>query len=72
MFKRWIDTLPTAGDIEPSHQFDDSDSDESLTESEFERISFSSATLEYWRFARFEQLSEDLSIPLDYLLASAK
>ncbi len=48
--------------------FPDSDSDESLSPEEFEKVEYTQATRDDWQHIKVEEMCEELNLPIDTLL----
>ena len=68
VFNQWHNSVGTDMDINPDHEFSDSESDISLTEQEWEHVEYDSTAALFWSHADLEAMSRELELPLDVLI----
>ena len=70
VFRQWMESVAVHGtEISDDHVFSDSESDASLDDTEWQKITYDQNIETYWGFAGLRTLAGDLNLPLDELLA---
>ena len=71
VFRAWHESVFNGIDAGKfnEYEFPDSESDDSLTESDWDRTEYTGDVESFWQYAGFIQLSQELDVPLDSLMA---